>query len=61
VVATLAKVGRHAKRSPRRVTLAGDNMPLSFHHEGTGLHVRVPDAALHPFGVAFRIDGVLQR
>jgi alpha-L-fucosidase len=59
LVAALARDGRHAKRPVRRVTLVGDKTPLSFHQDRTGLQVTLPDAALHPFGVALRIEGVL--
>ena len=59
VIASLAEDGRHAKRPVRRVSLVGDKAPLPFHQDRTGLRVTLPDAALHPFGVALRIDGVL--
>jgi alpha-L-fucosidase len=58
-VVSLAQGNPHARRAVRRVTLAGDKTPLSFRQDRAGLHVAVPDAALHPFGVALRIDGVL--
>ncbi|KQV57346.1 MULTISPECIES: alpha-L-fucosidase [unclassified Caulobacter] len=59
VVNTLARGGRHAKRPVRKVTLAGDKTPLPFHQDQAGLRVTLPDSALHPFGVALRIVGVL--
>ncbi|WP_309998942.1 alpha-L-fucosidase [Caulobacter segnis] len=58
-VLSLAQGGPHARRAVKRVTLAGDKTPLPFRQDRAGLHVTVPDAALHPFGVALRIDGVL--
>jgi len=58
-VTSLAKGGPHARGAVRRVTLAGDNAPLAYRQDGTGLHVMVPERAVHPFGVALRIEGVL--
>jgi alpha-L-fucosidase len=59
VVASLARDVGHAKRPAQRVTLVGDKTPLPFHQDRTGLRVTVPDTALHPFGVALRIEGAL--
>jgi len=59
VITSLAKDGGHAKGPVRRVTLAGDKTPLPFRQDRTGLRVTLPDGALHPFGVALRIDGAL--
>ncbi|HWU14774.1 MAG TPA: alpha-L-fucosidase [Caulobacter sp.] len=58
VVTSLARDGGHAKGPVRQVTLAGDKAPLPFRQDRTGLRVTLPDGALHPFGVALRIDGV---
>jgi alpha-L-fucosidase len=59
VVASLARDLGHAKRPVQRVTLVGDKTPLPFHQDRTSLRVTVPDTALHPFGVALRIEGAL--
>ena len=58
-ILSLARGGPHARRAVGRVTLAGDKTPLPFRQDHAGLHVTVPEAALHPFGVALRIDGAL--
>ena len=59
IVTTLAKGGHHAKGPVRRVTLVGDKASLSFRQDGAGLRVTLPAGAMHPFGVALRIEGVL--
>lgn len=59
VVTTLAKGGHHAKGPVRRVTLVGDKTSLSFRQDGAGLRVTLSAGAMHPFGVALRIEGVL--
>lgn len=58
-IASLAKDGVHAKRPVRRVTLAGEPTPLTYRQDRAGLHVTLPEGALHPFGVALRIEGVI--
>jgi alpha-L-fucosidase len=57
-IASLAK-GAHAKRPVHRVTLADDRTPLAYLQDRAGLHVIVPEGALHPYGVALRIEGAL--
>jgi alpha-L-fucosidase len=51
-IASLAKTGTVA-----RVEVVGSNAPLSFTQDATGLHVTVPPAASHDFGVALKITG----
>ncbi len=51
-IASLARTGTVA-----RVEVVGSNAPLSFTQDGTGLHVTVPPAASHDFGVALKITG----
>jgi alpha-L-fucosidase len=51
-IASLAKGG-----SVRRVEVVGSNAPLSFTQDASGLHVAVPPAASHEFGVALKISG----
>ena len=51
-IASLAKGG-----SVKRVEVVGNSAPLSFSHDASGLHVTVPPAASHEFGVALRISG----
>ncbi|MBW8859764.1 MAG: alpha-L-fucosidase, partial [Caulobacter sp.] len=58
-ITSLAKGGAHASRPIHRVTLAGERTPLTYRQDRTGLHVTVPDGALHPIGVALRIEGVI--
>ncbi len=52
-IASLAKTGTVA-----RVEVVGSNAPLSFTQDGTGLHVTLPPAASHDFGVALKIMGI---
>jgi alpha-L-fucosidase len=59
LITSLAKGGPHAKRSTKRVTVVGARTALPFTQDASGLRVRVPDGAVHPFGVALRIDGAL--
>jgi alpha-L-fucosidase len=51
-IASLAKTGTVA-----RVEVVGSNAPLSFTQDGTGLHVTLPPAASHDFGVALKMMG----
>jgi len=51
-IASLARTG-----TVTRVEVVGSNAPLSFTQDGTGLHVTVPPAASHEFGVALKITG----
>ncbi|MDB5734750.1 MAG: hypothetical protein JWN16_1387 [Alphaproteobacteria bacterium] len=51
-IASLAKAG-----VVKRVEVVGSTAPLSFTQDGTGLHVSVPSAASHDFGVALKIMG----
>ena len=51
-IASLAK-----GRSVKRVEVVGGNAPLSFTQDASGLHVTVPTAASHEFGVALKISG----
>jgi alpha-L-fucosidase len=51
-IASLAKAG-----AVKRVEVVGSTAPLSFNQDGTGLHVSVPPAASHDFGVALKIMG----
>jgi len=41
----------------KRVEVVGSNAPLAFTQDATGLHVTVPPAASHEFGVALKISG----
>ncbi len=58
-ITSLAKGGRYAQHAVRRVTLVGDKTPLAFRQDKTGLHIVVPEGALHPFGIALRIEGAV--
>ena len=51
-IASLAKGG-----SVKRVEVVGSNAPLNFTQDASGLHVSVPPAASHEFGVALKISG----
>lgn len=51
-ITSLARTG-----TVTRVEVVGSNAPLSFTQDGTGLHVSVPPAASHDFGVALKITG----
>jgi alpha-L-fucosidase len=51
-IASLARTG-----TVTRVEVVGSNAPLSFTQDATGLHVTVPPAASHDFGVALKITG----
>jgi alpha-L-fucosidase len=51
-ITSLANAG-----SVKRVELVGNNTPLAFTQDGTGLHVTVPPGASHEFGVALKISG----
>ena len=47
-----------AKGGPvKRVEVVGSNAPPNFTQDASGLHVSVPPAASHEFGVALKISG----
>jgi alpha-L-fucosidase len=56
-VASLANTGRFAGGRIDRVEVVGSSTPLNFTRDAVGLHVEVPDQAVHEFGVALRIAG----
>ena len=51
-IASLANTG-----AVKRVEVVGSDTPLPFTQDGAGLHVAVPSAASHDFGVALKIMG----
>jgi len=51
-IASLANGG-----SVKRVEVVGSNAPLGFTQDTSGLHVTVPPAASHEFGIALKISG----
>jgi alpha-L-fucosidase len=58
-IVSLAKDGAYAKRQVHRVTLAGERTALAYRQDRAGLHVTIPEGALHPIGEALRIEGPL--
>ena len=51
-IASMANTG-----AVKRVEVVGSDTPLPFTQDGAGLHVAVPSAASHDFGVALKIMG----
>jgi alpha-L-fucosidase len=51
-IASLANLG-----SVKRVEVVGNNAPLDFRQDGTGLHIKLPQDAAHEFGIALKISG----
>jgi alpha-L-fucosidase len=56
-IASLAKGAPSGAGGVERVEMVGDRTPLTYKHDGAGLHVQIPEALSHAFGVALRIRG----
>ncbi len=55
--AEMVTIASLAHATVRRVEVVGSSAPLSFRQDAAGLHIRVPEAASHDFGVALKITG----
>jgi alpha-L-fucosidase len=56
-VSSLGNTGPVAGCRIDRVEVVGIDTPLNFACDAAGLHVEVPEQAVHRFGVALRIAG----
>lgn len=56
-IESLRAGGQLAGGNIARVEIVGSDVPVTFARDAKGLHVEIPDGAVHPFGVALRIRG----
>lgn len=56
-ITALASGSQLANGRIDRIEVVGNDAPLNFRRDAAGLHIDVPDRAVHDFGIAFRIAG----